>query len=417
MRARITCTLLATMTIVAGVAAAQEFTVPIINEILYDGPGADAGMFTEIGAPPGMSMDGFALVGVNGNGGVDYVTVSLDGMVVPDDGYLVIAQDETCPNYDYIDTGVEFQNGADEVELRLYFGDEYDLYDGICYGYSEDLDCEGGTNGPDVSSGSSISRCPDGQDTDDNEFDTAEATPTPGEENDCGEEPPVDMTLCDAIELDANGFPMHIGVFVHITDPLIVLNDDGVYSAGNLDCGATEGECCVNLFDFNIDPGLMSGDEVDVIGTVAFYNGKTEISGPGIEVVVLSSGNPLPEPQHITTEELFVNGEDYESCLISLCGLTIVGGDWPAEGSNANIDIVDDSGIPTVMRIDKETDIDGSTPPVEPFSVIGIGGQYDSSEPYDTGYQVFPRSLEDIEGEDPSPTRDGSWGEIKAIFK
>ena len=57
MRARITSTLLAAIFIVTGTASAQEFTVPIINEILYDGVGGDAGMFTEIGAPPGMTME------------------------------------------------------------------------------------------------------------------------------------------------------------------------------------------------------------------------------------------------------------------------------------------------------------------------------------------------------------------------
>ena len=414
MRARTFCSMLAAAALVSLVPAQGL----VINEILYDGAGTDAGMFTEILGDPGMSMNGYTLVGINGSDGADYRTVYLDGMVIPEDGYLVIAQDETCPNYDYIDAGMDWQNGADEVELRYYIDvDQFDVIDGICYGFSELLDCEGGTNGPDAASGNSISRCPDGTDTDDNEADTAETLPTPGEENDCGVEPPTDMTLCDAVELDADGFPVHIGEFVHITDALIVLNDDGVYSDGNLDCGATDGECCVNIFDFNLDPGLMSGDEVDVIGTVAFYNGKTEISGPGIEIVILSSGNPLPEPQEITTEELAVNGEDYESCLISLCGVRIIGGDWPAEGSNANLDIVDDSGIPTIMRIDKETNIDGSAPPEEPFAVIGIGGQYDNSAPYDSGYQIFPRSLEDIEGGIPSPAHDGSWGEIKSIFK
>ncbi|MBD3235354.1 MAG: hypothetical protein GF330_01455, partial [Candidatus Eisenbacteria bacterium] len=330
MRARTLCSVLAVLALSTGVVSAQEFTFPIINEILYDGDGADTGMFTEIGAPAGMSMDGFALVGINGSNGEEYRTVYLDGMVVPDDGYLVIAQDETCPDYDYIDSGMDWQNGADEVELRLYFGDDYDLYDAICYGFSENLDCEGGTNGPDTASGLSISRCPDGQDTDDNEADTAETTPTPGVENDCGVEPPTEYDLCEAVMTDDNGFPVHFEEFVHITSPLIVLNDDGTYDPGRLEAAATDGECCVYLFDFDYNPGLMAGDEIDVTGTIDFYNGKLEISSPGLEIVVLSSGNPLPEPELITTEELATNGEDYESCLIQCCGLTILGGDpWP----------------------------------------------------------------------------------------
>ncbi|MEZ4654429.1 MAG: hypothetical protein R3E12_12780 [Candidatus Eisenbacteria bacterium] len=45
------------------------------------------------------------------------------------------------------------------------------------------------------------------------------------------------------------------------------------------------------------------------------------------------------------------------------------------------------------MRIDRDTDIDGSPEPTASFSVIGVGGQFDSSVPYDTGYQMFPRFL------------------------
>jgi hypothetical protein len=48
------------------------------------------------------------------------------------------------------------------------------------------------------------------------------------------------------------------------------------------------------------------------------------------------------------------------------------------------------------MRIDSDTDIDGSTAPVGTFDVTGIGSQYDFSSPYDEGYQIFPRQLTDI---------------------
>ncbi len=434
-----------------GVSSAQDL---VINEIYYDGPGTDEGTFTEIKGPGGFDLTGYTLVGVNGSNGEDYRTISLDGMVIPADGYVVIAQDETVANYDYIDSGVDWQNGPDELELRL----DPDVIDGICYGYSELLNCEGGTNGPDVSSGSSISRCPDGVDTNNNEDDTTETTPTPGETNACGIEPPVEMTLCEAVALDGEGFPVNIDVYVHITSPLLVLTNDGTYSVDRVDLGATDGECCVNVFDFDYYVELNEGDEIDLTGTVAFYNGKVEISGPSLEIGLLSSGNPLPEPENISTEELAINGNDYESCLIMIDNLYITGGDpWPPEGSNANIEITDDSGIPTTMRIDKETNIDGSDPPEEPFTCIGIGGQYDNSAPYDSGFQILPRYLDDIistplpehvccvgelcyittqpecvqmGGEwheewdecDPnpciqSPTQETSWGEIKSIYR
>ena len=49
-------------------------------------------------------------------------------------------------------------------------------------------------------------------------------------------------------------------------------------------------------------------------------------------------------------------------------------------------------GIDTVVfRIDSDTDIDGSPEPTWPVDVLGIGSQYDTSAPFDGGYQIFPR--------------------------
>jgi len=90
--------------------------------------------------------------------------------------------------------------------------------------------------------------------------------------------------------------------------------------------------------------------------------------------------------------------------------VTIVGGDaWPDEGSQSNI-LVDDGSGPTTMRIDKETDIDGSAAPVGTFSVLGIGGQFDNSSPYDEGYQMRPRFLADFTLDDPdcAPVPEGA---------
>ncbi|MCK4412698.1 MAG: hypothetical protein KAY32_04055, partial [Candidatus Eisenbacteria sp.] len=92
---------------------------------------------------------------------------------------------------------------------------------------------------------------------------------------------------------------------------------------------------------------------------------------------------------------------------------------WPAEGSNANVDVWDDTGVVITLRIDKETDIDGSAEPVTPFTCIGLGGQYDYSSPYFDYYQLLPRSTADVlSGVDcPTPANEASWGELKNMFK
>jgi hypothetical protein len=385
------CILLIVLAASAGIAGATPAMV-MINEIFYDSTiSSDGGTFTELLGDPGTALDGYTLVGVNGNDGLDYATLSLNGMVIPADGRLVIAKDNTVPNYDYISTTVDWQNGPDEVELRL----GADVIDGICYGYAALLNCEGGTNGPDVAAGNSISRCPDGQDTNDNLEDTAETLPTPGALNGCPT-PPVELELCEALAMDQTGQPIHLGQLVHITSPLTVLSDDDNFSLSNLDIYATDGACCVNVFATGMDPVLSVGDWIDVTGTVTLYFGKFEISSPGCVVTFLSGGHPIPDPEEITTEELALHEKDYEGCLVSICGLrsTGTGDSWPISGSNANYVVQDATAVPITLRVDKETDIDGTPAPVEPFTAIGVVGYYSGGTTPPA--QIMPRQRADV---------------------
>ena len=91
-------------------------------------------------------------------------------------------------------------------------------------------------------------------------------------------------------------------------------------------------------------------------------------------------------------------GEATESKLIKFENMSFVNaGDWDGTGSSFNIDITD--GVNTVsMRIDNDVDMANmAVPPFATFNVTGIGGQFDSSDPFDSGYQILPRYMEDIE--------------------
>jgi Secretion system C-terminal sorting domain len=133
------------------------------------------------------------------------------------------------------------------------------------------------------------------------------------------------------------------------------------------------------------------GDSVEVTGTVAQFNGMTEIIPlDATSWDSISSGNPVPDPEVITLAVYKANPEMYEGTLVGFIGLTKVSGNWPASGSSANLSLTD--GVDTVVfRIDSDTDIDGQTEPAWPMDVIGIGAQFDNSTPYDGGYQIFPR--------------------------
>ena len=57
-----------------------------------------------------------------------------------------------------------------------------------------------------------------------------------------------------------------------------------------------------------------------------------------------------------------------------------------------------------VVRVDSDTDIDGTATPGGNFSVTALVGQFDTTAPFDTGYQLLPRGLSDIVAAAPTVT-------------
>jgi len=150
------------------------------------------------------------------------------------------------------------------------------------------------------------------------------------------------------------------------------------------------------VFGPGFDAFLTLGQTVQVTGITDEFNGK-------FEVIVTSEANiqdlgtgTLPDAQVVTISEMLSNGEDYESELITIQNVTVTDGDWPSDGFSENLTIVDGGTETLIMRIDSDTDIDGSTQPSWPSDVTGVGGQYDSSDPYTEGYQLLPRFLSDL---------------------
>jgi len=152
----------------------------IINEVCYATPGSDTACFVELYGPPGASLDGIEVVGVNGLNGNDYKSIDLTGYSMPPDGFFVVAQDSCVANADTITENVNFQNGPDNIELR-YSGITIDA---LGYGSGDFVFTGEGLPAPDIADTNSLSRYPDGEDTDNNISDFIEtALKTPGEGN------------------------------------------------------------------------------------------------------------------------------------------------------------------------------------------------------------------------------------------
>lgn len=150
-----------------------------INEVLYDGPGQDPpAVFIELLGPPGLSLDGVRLIGINGANGQSYAEIELMG-ALPADGLLVIAHPEAAPALravaDVLDTGADLQNGPDNLVLAR--GAAY--IDQVAYGQFGGADFFAGRGDPaaEPAEGQCLQRVGD---ADDNRVDWAAGEPTPG---------------------------------------------------------------------------------------------------------------------------------------------------------------------------------------------------------------------------------------------
>ena len=138
---------------------------------------------------------------------------------------------------------------------------------------------------------------------------------------------------------------------------------------------------------------LNMGDQVLITGAIADYSGKLEIV-PLVEsdVSVTTTGVNLPTPVVLTIAELNTNGESFESQLIRINSASNEGSGnvWPTSGLDANVNIIDNTSEIGVLRIDKETDIDGSLEPIWPSDMIGIVSEFSGV------YQILPRFYSDF---------------------
>ena len=190
--------------------------------------------------------------------------------------------------------------------------------------------------------------------------------------------------------VDANGVADSLGVLCKV---------QGVVYGVNLNAGGLQFTIIddnndgLGLYLNNGDLGytVQEGDEVIVQGTISQYNGLTQIYPESVELV--SQANALVDPAIVT-----VLDETTESQLVKIENVTIVDPAQWGSGTNGFNVVVTDGINQYAMRIDNDVDIFTSeVGPTQAFHLTGIGGQYDSSEPYDEGYQILPRSWDDIE--------------------
>ena len=138
-----------------------------------------------------------------------------------------------------------------------------------------------------------------------------------------------------------------------------------------------------------IPGGLQLGDIVEVSGEIDEYNGKKEIMPATTGDAVLVDRGVPPTPIVVNTASIT---ETNEGWLVAITG-TVSG---YSGGTDSSFYMDDGSGAAYIYR-DSDTGIDLTwINDGDLLTLVGVGSQYDSSAPYDSGYQILPRYQYDI---------------------
>ena len=155
----------------------------------------------------------------------------------------------------------------------------------------------------------------------------------------------------------------------------------------------------ISIYGSSFSNAVNTGDSVIITASLTQYHGLTQLNA---EVpIIISSGNEV-EPEIITLDQIANQDWDgvelFESKLVRINGVTITGSGY--FGGEKNYTITDSTGT-LELRIDKDVStLVGSPIPSGEIDLIGVVQQYGFYAPYNSGYQILPRSIDDLVSED-----------------
>src|SRR5687767_10314767 len=292
----------------------------IINELDSDTPGIDDLEFIELydGGVGHTSLTGLVLVLYNGATDTSYRAIDLDSFSTNAQGYFTIGN-SGVPGVDQTFPISTLQNGEDAV--ALYAANEADfpngtavttanLRDALVYDTADPDDpgllvlLNAGQPQVDESSGTasdvdSIGRCPNGDGGARNTTTYIARTPTPDNTNNCPP-PPV---VAKINQIQGNGASSPFAGLGVITSGIVTgRKSNGFFMQepdATVDLDATTSE---GIFVFvGGTPAVAVGDSVTVTGTATEFFTLTQIASSASNVMISSSGNPLPAASVLTT--------------------------------------------------------------------------------------------------------------------
>jgi hypothetical protein len=204
--------------------------------------------------------------------------------------------------------------------------------------------------------------------------------------------------ISDARQIKADGTPVNIGAFMTVSG--VVTAAGGTFSTTDLDIYIQDATGGLNIvkrnagyFNVKLGDSIVVTGQVDQGGTQP-TRGNNKLTVANLSDIIVVGKGTLPRPLTVTAADLARESEPpleaYEGRLVRIEGVTFNPADWPAAGTDKTITAQDGMGS-LKLRLDRDTDIDGSAVPAMPFIIIGIVVQDDASLPWLSGYTVWPR--------------------------
>jgi hypothetical protein len=198
-------------------------------------------------------------------------------------------------------------------------------------------------------------------------------------------------------ENSTTGIADSLGVFCWISGTVAGVDLDGNVgiSFTIIDQSGTNPEG-MNIYNFaDVSNYVVTeGDSIMLRGEIQQFNGLTELFPDSIRII--ATGKSLPA--HTLVSSL---SEATESQLIEIRDFVVI-----TPSGNGSYNFTATNGTDTLtIRVDADTDVNDSLSVAGRAlvagdticSMKGIGGQFDNSNPYLSGYQIFPMRFSDID--------------------
>jgi hypothetical protein len=188
---------------------------------------------------------------------------------------------------------------------------------------------------------------------------------------------------------ETNGTPTHNGKLVAVEG----VCTDTLTATGTAPAFLQYGDYGVAISSSAITKAFAKGTRYAVAGTVGSSNGLTNVNPLSLSAIAELGSGTLPTPRIITLPLSFDDAELYEGSLVQIANLSKSSTELDAWGASSTITATD--GTNTIdIRVQQNST--ATAEPGYPATITGILGQYDTSLPRTSGYQIMPRTPEDL---------------------